>query len=63
MSMSSYEPDREYGDENAYEAYRDRLATGLCSRCRENESLPDDEWCRDCALEVEVALAEVEHAA
>lgn len=61
--MSDYEADRAAGDENAYEAYRDRLATGLCERCKENEALPDEDWCGLCVLEVEAALAEVEDRA
>ena len=59
MSMASYEPDRDSGDETAYEAHRERLV-GLCERCGMNAQLPDEDWCGDCTLEVEAALAEVE---
>lgn len=53
MSMATYEPDRDWGDENDYERHRSRLSTGLCTQCRENEALPDDELCADCAEELE----------
>lgn len=57
-------PDRAWGDENAYEAHRAR-ASGLCVRCRANAALPDDpdELCRDCILDAEEALGELEDAA
>lgn len=58
MSMASYEPDRDWGDENAY-AERTH-ASDLCERCGENVRLPNEDWCGDCTLEVETALAELE---
>lgn len=54
--MASYEPDRDYGDENAYEDYRARLASsGMCEGfCNgENEALPDEDFCSDCLAELQ----------
>ena len=36
------------------------MSTFLCTRCHENEPVPTDEWCRDCILEIEFMLAELE---
>ena len=51
--------DWDAGTENAYEAHRARIESlGLCARCVENAALPDNDLCHDCALEVELALAD-----
>lgn len=34
--------------------------TGLCERCRVNEPAPNDGWCPECILEVELSMAEDE---
>lgn len=34
--------------------------SALCDRCGMNEPAPNDEWCTDCVLEVEMILAEEE---
>lgn len=34
--------------------------TGLCEICGEDAALPNDDLCRECLLEVELALAEIE---
>lgn len=34
--------------------------TGLCELCGEDAALPNDDFCRECLLEVEAALAQVE---
>lgn len=52
--MTTFEIDRDPDDETQ------ELGTGLCTRCRENEALPDDEWCGSCTLEIEAMLAEFE---
>ena len=64
MSMASYEPDREAGDENAYEAHRAHIESlGLCECCQENAALPEQDFCETCALELKLALNEPEAAA
>jgi len=61
--MADYEPDREAGDENAYEEHRGRLGDGLCERCGLNVQLPEKDWCGDCTLEVEALLADTDEDA
>lgn len=34
--------------------------SGLCERCHENVPATNDDWCSECILEVETALAEAE---
>jgi len=55
--MASYEPDRDWGDENAYEDYRARIvpSSGMCQGfCDgENEALPNEDFCSDCLAELE----------
>jgi hypothetical protein len=43
--------DRDY--KHVFEDYEDRVATGLCVVCREDEALPDDELCAACLAEIE----------
>lgn len=52
--------DRDYGDKR--EDYEALVTSGLCVLCRETESLPDDELCRDCLAECvgEVELENLE---
>lgn len=47
--------DRDYGERR--EDYEALVSSGLCVLCRETESLPDDELCRDCLAEIEGDLA------
>lgn len=44
--MTVVERDYGFGHED-----EETAATGLCLWCRENEALPDDDLCGDCALE------------
>ena len=64
MSMAEYEPDRDAGDENAYEQ-RIHVSSGLCERCHNDAQLPDDldGWCGSCVAEVEGIIHEMEDAA
>ena len=36
--------------------------TGLCDICGDDAALPNEDLCRECLLEVETALAEIEQA-
>ena len=62
MSMASYEPDRDYGDENAYEAHLESVSSGLCQMCRNDQAMPTDVICESCAEEClgDVLLEELE---
>ena len=57
--MASYEPDREYGDEPAYEEHRKRM-TDLCEICMNDVVVENDDLCRACLTEVEVELDAIE---
>ena len=46
MSMAAYEPDREDGDENAYEARRG--ISDLCAACDDNLVVEGEDLCRSC---------------
>jgi len=41
--------DRDYGFQP--DDYDRRISTGLCVICGEDQALPDDEVCKDCAIE------------
>ena len=60
MSMASYEPDRDWGDENAWAEFSARFASGLCVLCRDDQAMTGDDICADCLAEVvgEVRLEE-----
>jgi len=34
--------------------------TAMCERCGMDAPAPNDDWCKDCILEVEIILAEME---
>jgi hypothetical protein len=57
-----YEVDAHAYDEVRYEEHRARL-TGFCARCEEREALPDDDFCLECASDVEAELREAEERA
>jgi hypothetical protein len=53
--MAAHEPDRDWGDENAYEAHLQHIASmGLCELCGESEALPNEDFCSDCLAELEL---------
>ena len=52
MSMATYEPDREAGDENAYEA-RPGISD-LCAACDDNLVVEGEDMCRSCLDEFQI---------
>jgi hypothetical protein len=59
MSMASYEPDRDYGDEVIYEESRSRLSD-LCEVCLNDVVVEGEDLCRACLTEIEADLDEIE---
>ena len=62
MSMASYEPDRDWGDENFWQEAVDRVTSGLCVYCRDEQAMAGDDLCADCLAEIvgEVVLEEAD---
>lgn len=52
MSMASYEPDRDWGDESAWEDVYVRATSGLCALCEMDAARPNDVICQSCHEEV-----------
>lgn len=58
MSMTAYEPDREAGDENAYEG-RNRISD-LCEICLNDVVVEGEDLCRACLTEIEAEIDALE---
>ena len=58
--MTAIEYDRDFGDEDDHNP-APSISSGLCSVCGENEALPEDEVCEDCAADILGAI-ELEEA-
>jgi len=57
--MASFEPDRDYGDEMAYEEHRSRISD-LCEICMNDVVVEGEDLCRACLTEIEAELDEIE---
>ena len=56
--MAAYEPDREVGDENAYEARHG--ISDLCAACDDNLVVEGEDLCRSCLDEFQIDAYEAD---
>ncbi len=52
MSMASYEPDTDWGTENAWEHMAAHASSSLCRFCEDEQAAPNESLCPDCLEEV-----------